>query len=151
MLLKVCVQPVLDRRGRHDIAGGAAGGLEKELLSSAVPPGGGGWTESGTGSSLRVAAAFATAVPSSLEEERAALRPPHGARRQTAAMRWTSRLGAMDAGSIPKLTPLSYRGPRGCPIVSLSRRRSKLTSMITSIRAAAAREDARREGETEEP
>ena len=27
-----------------------------------------------------------------------ALRPPHGARRQTAALHWTSRLGAMDAG-----------------------------------------------------
>ena len=63
-----------------------------------------------------------------------ALRPPHGARRQTAALHWTSRLGAMDAGSIPKLTPLSYRGPRGCPIVSLSRRRSKLSSVITSMR-----------------
>ena len=43
-------------------------------------------------------------------------------------------LGAMDAGSILKLTPMSYRGPRGCPIVSLSRRRSKLTSVITSMR-----------------
>ena len=27
-----------------------------------------------------------------------ALRPRHGARRQTAALHWTSRLGAMDAG-----------------------------------------------------
>ena len=63
-----------------------------------------------------------------------ALRPPHGARRQTAALHWTSRLGAMDAGPTAKLVPLSYRGPRGCPIVSLSRRRSKLTSIICSMR-----------------
>ena len=39
----------------------------------------------------------------------------------------------MNAGSIPKLTPLSYRSPRGCPILSLSCRRSKITSVITSI------------------
>ena len=52
-----------------------------------------------------------------------ALRPPPGARRQTAALHWTSRLRCTDAGPIPKLTPLSYRGPRGSPIVALSRRR----------------------------
>ena len=34
----------------------------------------------------------------------------------------------------PKLVPLSYRGPRGCSIVSLSRRRSKLASIICSMR-----------------
>ena len=63
-----------------------------------------------------------------------ALRPPHGARRQTAALHWTSRLRCTDAGPIPKLTPLSYRGPRGSPIVALSRRRSRLTSIISSAR-----------------
>jgi len=63
-----------------------------------------------------------------------ALRPPHGARRQTAALHWTSRLRCTDAGPIPKLTPLSYRGPRGSPIVALSRRRSRLTSIISSMR-----------------
>ena len=63
-----------------------------------------------------------------------ALRPPPGPRRQTAALHWTSRLRCTDAGPIPKLTPLSYRGPRGSPIVSLSRRRSQLTSVVPSMR-----------------
>jgi hypothetical protein len=63
-----------------------------------------------------------------------ALRPPPGARRQTAALHWTSRLRCTDAGPIPKLTPLSYRGPRGSPIVALSRRRSRLTFVISSMR-----------------
>ena len=63
-----------------------------------------------------------------------ACRPPHGARRQTAALHWTSRLRYTDAGPHSKLTPLSYRGPRGSPIVALSRRRSRLTSVISSMR-----------------
>jgi hypothetical protein len=63
-----------------------------------------------------------------------ALRPPPGTRRQTAALHWVSRLRWSDAGTLPKLTPLSYRGPRGSPIVSLSRRRSRLTCVISSMR-----------------
>ena len=63
-----------------------------------------------------------------------ALRPPPGTKQQTAALHWTSRLRDTDAGPIPKLTPLSYRGPRGSPIVALSRRRSRLTSVISSMR-----------------
>ena len=63
-----------------------------------------------------------------------ACRPPPGTRRQTAALHWTSRLHCSDAGPIPKLTPLSYRGPRGCSIVALSRQRSRLTFMISSMR-----------------
>ena len=35
---------------------------------------------------------------------------------------------------IPKLTSLSYRGPRCSPIVALSRRRSQLTSVVSSMR-----------------
>ena len=63
-----------------------------------------------------------------------ALRPPPGAKRHTAALHWTSRLRCTDAGPTPKLTPLSYRGPRGSPIVALSRRRSRLTSIISDMR-----------------
>ena len=63
-----------------------------------------------------------------------ALRPPQGTRRQTAALHWTSRLECSDAGTIPKLTPLSYRGPRGSSIVSLSRLRSRWTFVISSMR-----------------
>ena len=63
-----------------------------------------------------------------------ALRPPQGTRRQTAALHWTSRLQNSDAGSIPKLTPLSYRGPRGSSIVSLARLRSRWTFVISSMR-----------------
>ena len=63
-----------------------------------------------------------------------ALRPPPGARRQTAALHFTSRLTDMDAGPTPKLTPLSYHGPRGSPIVALSRRRSRLTAILTNMR-----------------
>jgi hypothetical protein len=63
-----------------------------------------------------------------------ALRPPQGTRRQTAALHWTSRLDCSDAGSIPKLTPLSYRGPRGSSIVALARLRSRWTFVISSMR-----------------
>ena len=63
-----------------------------------------------------------------------ALRPPAGARRQTAALHWTSRLRDTDAGPIPKLWPLSYRGPHGCAIVRLARRRSDLTFVISGMR-----------------
>ena len=63
-----------------------------------------------------------------------ALRPPQGTRRQTAALHWASRLQNSDAGSIPKLTPLSYRGPRGSSIVSLARLRSRWTFVISSMR-----------------
>ena len=63
-----------------------------------------------------------------------ALRPPPGTRRQTAALHWASRLQDDDAGHRAKLWPLSYRGPRGCSIVELSRRRSALTSLISGMR-----------------
>ena len=63
-----------------------------------------------------------------------AIRPPARTRQHTAALHWTSRMAATDAGPTPKLTPLSYRGPRGSPIVALSRRRSRLTSIIPSVR-----------------
>ena len=63
-----------------------------------------------------------------------ALRPPAGTRRQTAALHWTSRLRDSDAGSHAKLCPLSYRGPRGCSMVELTRHRSWLTSIISGMR-----------------
>ena len=63
-----------------------------------------------------------------------ALRPPQGTRRQTAALHWTSRLGCSDAGSIPKLTPLSYRGPRGSSIVALARLCSRWIILISRMR-----------------
>ena len=53
-----------------------------------------------------------------------ALRPLQSTRRQTAALHWTTCLYYSDAGSIPKPTPLSYRGPCGSSIFSLSRLRS---------------------------
>ena len=63
-----------------------------------------------------------------------ALRPPAGTTKQTTALHWTSRLLSTDAGPIPKLCPLSYRGPHGCAIVRLARRRSDLTFIISGMR-----------------
>ena len=63
-----------------------------------------------------------------------ALRPPAGTSSQTAALHWTSRLLCTDAGPIPKLWPLSYRGPHGSSIVGLARRRSDLTFVISGMR-----------------
>jgi hypothetical protein len=63
-----------------------------------------------------------------------ALRPPAGAKSQTTALYWTSRLQSTDAGPIPKLWPLSYRGPHGCAIVRLARLRSDLTFVISGMR-----------------
>ena len=63
-----------------------------------------------------------------------ACRPPQGTRRQIAALHWVSRLRDFDPGPIPKLTPLSYRGPMGCSIIALSRLRSHLTSIISDMR-----------------
>jgi hypothetical protein len=40
-----------------------------------------------------------------------ARRPLTGAKEQMAALHWSSRLQANDLGGIPKLTPLSARGP----------------------------------------
>ena len=64
-----------------------------------------------------------------------ALRPPSGAKEQTAALHWSSRLGATDLGSIPKLTPLSGRGPHGNgSIVAASRLLSDASHVITMAR-----------------
>ena len=41
-----------------------------------------------------------------------ALRPPSSAKGHTAALHWSSRLKSTDVGGIPKLTPLSVRGPQ---------------------------------------
>ena len=51
-----------------------------------------------------------------------ARRPPTGAKEQTAALHWSSRLQATDLGGIPKLTPLSARGPHGNGSIVLSLR-----------------------------
>ena len=64
-----------------------------------------------------------------------ALRPPSGAKAQTAALHWGSRLSATDLGSIPKLTPLSARGPHSNgSIVAMSRLLSDSTHVLTMAR-----------------
>ena len=59
-----------------------------------------------------------------------AMRPPTHAKQHTATLHWSRRLKKTDAGSIPKLPPLSYLGPHGCSITALTRRLS--TSYPTS-------------------
>ena len=64
-----------------------------------------------------------------------ARRPPSGAKEQTAALHWSSRLLASDLGGIPKLTPLSARGPHSNgSIVAASRLLSDSTHVITMAR-----------------
>ena len=64
-----------------------------------------------------------------------AWRPPPGAKQQTAALHWASRLDAADLGCIPKLTPLSARGPHSNgSIVALSRLLSDSSHVITMAR-----------------
>ena len=64
-----------------------------------------------------------------------ALRPPSNVKAQTAALHWGSRLKSTDVGGIPKLTPLSVRGPHGNgSIVALSRLLSNSTHLISRAR-----------------
>jgi hypothetical protein len=62
------------------------------------------------------------------------VRPPSRGKQHTAAMHWSTRLSSTDAGSIPKLAPLSCLGPHGSSITAISRRRSALTFVLTSAR-----------------
>ena len=64
-----------------------------------------------------------------------ALRPPSNVKGHTAALHWGSRLKNTDVGGIPKLTPLSVRGPHGNgSIVALSRLLSNSTHLISRAR-----------------
>ena len=63
------------------------------------------------------------------------LRPPSGAKAHTAALHWISRVIATDVGGIPRLTPLSVRGPHSNgSIVALSRSLSDTTHVISKSR-----------------
>ena len=62
------------------------------------------------------------------------VRPPSRGKQHTAAMHWSTRLCSTDAGSIPKLAPLSCLGPHGSSITAISRRQSALTFVLTSAR-----------------
>jgi hypothetical protein len=64
-----------------------------------------------------------------------ALRPPSGAKAHTATLHWSSRISATDVGGIPRLTPLSVRGPHSNgSIVALSRSLSDTTHVIPKAR-----------------
>jgi hypothetical protein len=63
------------------------------------------------------------------------LRPPSSAKQHTAALHWSSRLSKTDLGGIPRLSPLSVRGPHSNgSVVALSRLLSKYTHVISSAR-----------------
>lgn len=63
------------------------------------------------------------------------LRPPPSAKSQTAALHWSSRLKSTDVGSIPRLCPLSTRGPHSNgSVVALSRLLSDSTHLISKAR-----------------
>ena len=64
-----------------------------------------------------------------------AVRPPSNGTRHVAALHFPMRLDSCDAGSRPKLTPLSVRGPHGMgSIVALCRLASTDTFMISKAR-----------------
>jgi hypothetical protein len=64
-----------------------------------------------------------------------ALRPPSNVKGHTAALHWGSRLKNTDVGGIPKLTPLSVRGPHvNGSAVFLSRLLSNSTHLISRAR-----------------
>ena len=64
-----------------------------------------------------------------------AQRPPSSAKGQLAALHWSARLCPTDLGGVPKLTPLSARGPHGNgSIVAASRLLSDATHIITMAR-----------------
>jgi hypothetical protein len=64
-----------------------------------------------------------------------AMRPPSSAKGHTAALHWSSRLSNTDLGSIPKLSPLSARGPHSNgSLVALSRLLSDATHLISKSR-----------------
>ena len=64
-----------------------------------------------------------------------AVRPPSNSTRHVAALHFPTRLDCMDAGSHPKLTPLSVRGPHGMgSLVALCRLRSSDSFMISKAR-----------------
>ena len=63
------------------------------------------------------------------------LRPPSSAKSQTAALHWSSRLISTDVGGIPRLCPLSTRGPHSNgSVVALSRLLSDNTHLISKAR-----------------
>ena len=62
------------------------------------------------------------------------VRPPSRGKQHTAALHWSTRLGSTDAGSIPKLAPLSCLGPHGSSVTAISRRQSARTFVLTSAR-----------------
>ena len=64
-----------------------------------------------------------------------ALRPPLGTKAHTAALHWSSRLSCTDVGEIPRLSPLSARGPHSNgSIVVLARVLSDSTHVISKAR-----------------
>ena len=64
-----------------------------------------------------------------------AVRPPSNSKRHVTALHFPTRLSSCDAGSRPKLTPLSVRGPHGMgSIVALCRLASTDTFMISKAR-----------------
>ena len=64
-----------------------------------------------------------------------AVRPPSNSTRHVAALHFPTRLDGFDAGSRPKLTPLSVRGPHGLgSLVALCRLMSTNTFMISKAR-----------------
>ncbi len=70
-----------------------------------------------------------------IRAQASALRPPSNVKGHTAALHWGSRLKSTDVGGIPKLTPLSVRGPHGNgSIVALSRLLSNSTHLISRAR-----------------
>ena len=65
-----------------------------------------------------------------------AVRPPTPQKAHTASLHFGARLTATDAGGIPKLTPLSVRGPRchSASMVALSRLLSNPTTTVSMAR-----------------
>ena len=64
-----------------------------------------------------------------------AVRPPSNSARHVAALHFPGRLDGSEAGIIPKLTPLSCRGPRGAgSVVALCRLASSDTFMVSKAR-----------------
>ena len=64
-----------------------------------------------------------------------AVRPPSNSTRHVAALHFPGRLDGSEAGIIPKLTPLSCRGPHGAgSIVALCRRESSDSMIISKAR-----------------
>ena len=64
-----------------------------------------------------------------------AIRPPNNSVRHVAALHFPGRLNGLEAGGIPKLTPLSCRGPHGFgSIVALCRLASSDAFMISKAR-----------------